>query len=164
MSVLETIAPCNADSYETLHKQGLLLPYYFYATTYGRNSICLYFFSQVPKCWLILFQYTNVYLSAKFCDLKPTINEKLCPQIWTCFWARRNKIHQGNCDFNSTKCFINVNWSSCSTDCAAENSKPPVMLWDQSEDQPSKNWENPNFWSDSAWIFAFSSQSHTMWS
>ena len=61
----------------------------------------------------ILFQYTNVFHCAKFGDLKPTINEKRRPQIWTCSWARRrNKIPQGNYDFLSTKCFINVNWSS----------------------------------------------------
>ena len=29
----------------------------------------------------ILFQYTNVHLSAKFGDLKPTIDEKLCPLV-----------------------------------------------------------------------------------
>ena len=68
----------------------------------------------------VLFQYTNVFLCAKFGDLKPMINETQRPQIWTCFWARcRNKIPQGNCDFISTKCFINVNQSSWSTDCAA---------------------------------------------
>ena len=87
------------------------------------------------------------------------------PQIWTCFWARRrNNIPQGNCNFLSTKCFINVNRSSGSTDCAAENSKPRVMLRDKRRDPPSKNWENLDFSIDSAWVLAFSSQHHTMWS
>ena len=72
----------------------------------GCNSISLYFFSQNPKCRFILFQYTNVFLCAKFGDLKPTIDEKRRPQIWTCFWARRrNKKLQRNCNFISTKCF-----------------------------------------------------------
>ena len=51
----------------------------------GRNSISRYCFSQNPKCRFILFQYTNVYLCAKFGDLKPTIDEKRRPQIWACF-------------------------------------------------------------------------------
>ena len=45
----------------------------------GRNSISRYFFSQNPKCWFILFQYTNVYLCANFGDLKPTIDEEQRP-------------------------------------------------------------------------------------
>ena len=62
---------------------------------------------------------------------------------WTCFWARcRNKIQQENCDFILTKCFINVNWSSWTTDCEAKNSKPQFMLQDWRGDQPSKNREN----------------------
>ena len=131
----------------------------------GRNSISRYFFSQNPKCRFILFQYTNIFLCAKFGDLKPTIDEKRRPQIWTCFWARRrNKIPQDNCDFLSTKCFKNVYRSSCSTDGAAENSKPRVMLRDQRGDQPSKNWENLDFSSDSDLVLVFSSQCHTMWS
>ena len=105
----------------------------------GRNSISWYFLSQSPKCRFILFQYTNVFLCAKFGVLKRRIDEKRRPEIWTCFWARhRNKIAQGNCDFLSTKCFININWSSRSTECAAENSKPRVMLQDQRGEQPSK--------------------------
>ena len=56
------------------------------------------------------------------------------------YFLRRNKIPDGNCDFLSTKSFINTNQSSCSTDCVAED-----MLWDQRRDQPSKNWENPDF-------------------
>ena len=63
----------------------------------GQNSISLYFFSQnqsVDLLQVILFQYTNVLLCAKFGGLKPTIDEK-----------RR-------------KCFINVNLSSGSTDRA----------------------------------------------
>ena len=40
--------------------------------------------------------------------------------------------------FLYTKCFINVNRSSWSTDCAAQNSKPRVLLRDQHGDQPSK--------------------------
>ena len=123
-----------------------------------------------PKCWFILFHYTDVlncivFLCAKFGDLKPRIDEKRRPQIWTCFWARRrNKIPQGNCDFLSTKCFINVNRSSRSTDCAAENSKPRIMLRDQRGDQPSKNWENLDFSNDLARVLAFSSDFHTIWS
>ena len=116
-----------------------------------------------PKVSIILFQYTNAFLCAKFGDLKPTIDEKQRPQIWTsgCFWVRRrNKIPQGNCDFISTKCFMNVNRSSGSTECAAESSKPRVMLWDQHMDSPSKNWENLNFSSDSAGLLAFASQRH----
>ena len=98
----------------------------------------------------------------KFGDLKPTI-EKRRPQIWTCFWARhRNNIQQGNCNFLSTKRFINVNLSSQSIDCAAENSKPWVMPWDQRGDQPSKSWENVDFSSKSARHLAFFSQRHTM--
>ena len=57
----------------------------------GQNSISRYFFrffSHNPKFRFILFQYTNVYLCAKCGDLKPMIDEKQCPQIWTCFWAR----------------------------------------------------------------------------
>ena len=64
--------------------------------------------------------------------------------------------------FSSDQMFINVNRSSWSTDCAAENSKPRVMLRDQRGDQPSKNWENLDLSSDSARILAFSSQYHTM--
>ena len=127
----------------------------------GRNSISRYFFSQNPKCQFILFQYTNVYLCG---DLKPIIDENWCPQILTCFWARRrNNIPQGYCNFLSTnlKCFINVNRSSWSTDCVAEDSKPQVMLRDQRGDQPSTNWENLDFSSDSARVLAFSSQRHT---
>ena len=86
-----------------------------------------------PECRFILFQYTNVYLCAKFEDLKPTINEKQRSQI---------NIQQGKCDFLWTKCFINVNQSLWSSDCAAENSKPWVMLWYQRGDQPSKIWKN----------------------
>ena len=41
----------------------------------GRNLISRYFFTQKPKCHLILFQCTNVYLCAKCGDLKPTIDE-----------------------------------------------------------------------------------------
>ena len=83
----------------------------------GQNSISRYFLSPSSKCRFVLFQYTNVFLWAKFGDLKPTIDEKRRPQIWTCFWARcRNKIPQGN----------------------------------QRGDQPSKNWENLDFSSDSA--------------
>ena len=124
-----------------------------------------HFFSKNPKCQFILFQHTNVHLCAKFGDLKPTVDEKQRP--WTCFWARhtgRNKIQQGNCNFLSTKCFINVNQSSGSTECAVECLKPRVMLWDQRRDPPSKNWGNLNFSSDSALLLAFSSQQHTMWS
>ena len=58
----------------------------------------------------------------KFGDLVPTIDEKRRPQIWTCFWARRrNKSPEGNCDFLSTKCFINVYRSLWTTDCAEES-------------------------------------------
>ena len=56
------------------------------------------------------------------------------------YFLRKNKIPDWNCDFLSTKSFININQSSCSTDCVAED-----MLWDQRRDQPSKNWENPDF-------------------
>ena len=35
----------------------------------------LIFLCPKSKCRFILFQYTNVYLCAKFGDLKPTINE-----------------------------------------------------------------------------------------
>ena len=91
----------------------------------GKNSSSQYFFFQNPKYQFILFDYTNAFLCAKFGGLKPTIDENRCPQNRNCFWARRrNKISQGNCDFISTKCFTNVNRSSGSTDCAAENSKP----------------------------------------
>ena len=91
-----------------------------------------------------------------------SVDEKRRPQIRDCFWARRrNKITHKNCDFISTKCFINVSWLSESTDCAAENSKSRVMLRDQRGDQPSNNWENLNFSSDSARILAFSCQRHT---
>ena len=129
------------------------------------HSISQYFFSKNPKCWFFLFPYTNVFLCAKFGDVKPRIDEKQHPQIWTCFWARcRNKIPRGNCDFLSTKCFININLSSWSTDCAAENSKPRVMCQDQRGVQPSKNWENLDFSSHSARVLGFSSQSHTIWS
>ena len=129
----------------------------------GRNSNSRYFFSQTSKCRFILFQYTNVILCATFGDLKPRIDEKRRPQIWTCFWARRrNNIPPGNCDFLCTKCFINVNRWSWSTDCVVEDSKPRVMLRDQRGDQPSENWENLDFSSDSVRILAFSSQSHTM--
>ena len=128
----------------------------------GQNSISIYFFSQNPKCPFFLFQYTNVYLFTKFGDLKPSINEKRHPQIWTCFWARcRNNIPQGNCNFLLTKCLINVNWSLWSTVCAAEYLKPWVMLWDQ---HASKIWEKLNFWIDYARILVFSRQSHMMWS
>ena len=61
----------------------------------------------------------------------PTIYEKRRPQImiWPCFWAMcRNYIPQGNCDFFSIKCLINVNCSSRSTGWAVENLKPWVML------------------------------------
>ena len=77
----------------------------------GRNSISRYFFSQNPECRFILFQYTSVHLCTRFGDLKPTINERQRPQIWTFFCARhRNNIMiaQGNCNFLSTGCFINV--------------------------------------------------------
>ena len=117
-----------------------------------RNSIIRYFFSQISKCRYILF-HILMYSS---------VDEKRRPQIRACFWARRrNKITHGNCDFISTKCFINVSWLSESTDCAAENSKSRVMLRDQRGDQPSNNWENLSFSSDSARILAFSSQRHT---
>ena len=100
--------------------------------------------SQNQNGRFLLFQYTNVYLYAKFDDLKPTIDEKRRPHFWTCLWARlRNNIPQGNFDFISTKYFINVNRSSCSKDCATENPKPRDMLRDQPGDQPSKNWEIP---------------------
>ena len=80
-----------------------------------------------------------------------TIDEELRSWIWTCFWiASWYNIPQGNCNFLSTKCVINLNWSSWSTDCAAQNSKPRVMLYDWRGDQPSKNWENLDFWSYSA--------------
>ena len=59
----------------------------------GRNSISRYFFSQNPKCWIVLFQYTNVYLCAKFGDLKPTIDENQRPQIWTLFPSKVKKQH-----------------------------------------------------------------------
>ena len=59
----------------------------------GWNSIALYFFSQNPKCWFILLQYTNVYLCAKFGDLKPTIDENQRPQIWTLFPSKVKKQH-----------------------------------------------------------------------
>ena len=104
-----------------------------------QNSISRYYFPQNPKCRFILFQYTNVYLCAKFGDQKPTIDENRRPQIRTCFWARcRNKIPQRNCNFISTKCFISVNRSSWLTDCAAKISKPRFMLRDQRGDQPKK--------------------------
>ena len=77
--------------------------------------------AQNPKCLFILFQYTDVYLCAKFGELMPTINEMQRPQIWICFWARcKNKIPHGNCDFLLTKYFINIYLSSCPADCAAE--------------------------------------------
>ena len=76
----------------------------------------------------------------KFGGTKPMINknfEKWHHQIWTCFWARhRNTIPQENCNFLLTKYFKNVNWSSWSTECAAENLKPQIMLWGQHGDQP----------------------------
>ena len=118
-----------------------------------------------PNCQFVLFQYTNVYLGAKFGNLKPTIDEKRRPQIWTCFWARhRRNIAQGNCNFLSTKCFINVNRSPQSTDCAAKNSIHRVMLRDQRGYWPSKIWENLDFSSDLARFLAFSSERHTVWS
>ena len=58
------------------------------------NSISWYFFSQSPKCWFILFQYTNVHLLAKFGDLKPTFDSKLCSQIQTCFWGAETTLHR----------------------------------------------------------------------
>ena len=137
------------------------------ACPHCRNSISRwnFFFLPNPKCRFIMFQYTNAFLWAKFGDLKPTIDETQCPQIWTCFWARRRiKIPQGNCDFLCTKCFININRSSLSTDSAAENSIPQVLLLDQRGDQPSKTWENLKFSSDSVRILVFSSQRHAMWS
>ena len=130
-----------------------------------RNFSSPYFVSQYPKCRIILFQYTNFHLCAKFGDLKPTIDEKRRPQIRTCFWARRrNKIPERNCNFLSTKCFKNVYWSLLSSDCVEKSSKPRVMLQDRRGDQPSKNRENLDFWSDSARVLAFSSQCHAMWS
>ena len=99
----------------------------------GWNSISQYFFSQNPNQF-ILFQYANVYLCAKFGDLKPTIHTEWRPQIlhlFQCFCARhRINIPQGVCNFLLIKCFINVNWSSWSTDCTTENLKPQVMLRD----------------------------------
>ena len=58
----------------------------------GQISIFPYFFSQNPKCQFILFQYTSVYLCAKFGDQKPTIDKKLHPQIWACFCGTRFHI------------------------------------------------------------------------
>ena len=112
--------------------------------------------------------------SRKYKPLKQTFlafrfpNRLFCKHWATCFWAslskRKNKIPQGNCDFILTKCFINVNRSSGSTNCAAENSKPRVMHRDQRGDQPIKNWENIDFSKDLARVLALSSQRHTMWS
>ena len=49
-----------------------------------------------------------------------------------------NNISEGNCNFLSTKCFINVYRSSWSTDCAAENSKTRVML----RERHCRRWEH----------------------
>ena len=116
-------------------------------------------------CFSILM-FTSV--QSLVSDLKPMIDEEPCPQIWACFWARlRNKIPKGNCDYISTKCFINVNLSYWSIDCPAKNLKPRkplVILQDQCGDWPSKSWANLHFSSYSAQILAFSSQYHMIWS
>ena len=102
---------------------------------YNMLYIPVYFFSQNPNFRFFLFQYTNVHFCAKFGGLNPTIDETQRPQIWTCFWARcRNNIQQGNCEFLSTKCFMNINRSLWSADYFVENWKPRVMLWDQRGD------------------------------
>ena len=91
---------------------------------------------QNPKCRYILFQYTNVYLCAKFGDLNKANDRRKSTSSNLDLFLCRNKIPKRNCNFILTKCFMCVNWSSWSTDCAAKSSKPQFMLWDHRGDQP----------------------------
>ena len=58
-----------------------------------QTAISQYLFSQKPKCCLILFQYTNVYLCAKLGDLKPTVDKKQRLQTWSYFLSKVQKQH-----------------------------------------------------------------------
>ena len=57
------------------------------------TAISQYFFSQKPKCCLILFQYTNIYLCEKVGDLKPTVDKKQRPQNSDLFLSKVQKQH-----------------------------------------------------------------------
>ena len=115
-----------------------------------------HFFSKNPKCQFILFQHTNVHLCAKFGDLKPTVDEKQRP--WTCFWARhRNKIQQGNCNFLSTKCFINVYRWMINRLCCRKLEFLSFALgptWGLTKQNLRKSWCLHRFCSDSCVLWA----------
>ena len=67
--ISQTLKWKNADKYQTISFFRMVNLHF------GWNSISWHFFAKNPKCRFILFQDTNVYLCAKFGDLKPTINE-----------------------------------------------------------------------------------------
>ena len=122
------------------------------------------FFLPKPK---VSIYSVSVYSCSPLCSVWwSTANNwgKANPQIQTCFWARhRNKISEGNCDFLSTKCFINVYlswWSLINRLCCWKletSSYAPgsLDLHKESGDQLSKNWENLDFSWDSARILVF---------
>ena len=137
----------------------------FQRSKFSRNSISRHFSSQNPKCRFIRFQYIDICLCAKLgdlsTDLKPTIDDssKRRPQILDLFMSKAQKQHS----YKETAIFFRPSVSYFNR-CAAENSKPRVMLRAQRGDKPSKIWENLAILSDSARILAFSSQRHTIWS
>ena len=48
---------------------------------YGEMPIPSKFWNQ--KSWFVQFQYADAHLSTVLDDLKPGMNKKWCPQIWT---------------------------------------------------------------------------------
>ena len=91
----------------------------------------------------------SAYLCIPLCKVwwsKANNWRKATSSILTCFWALSKVQKQdpqeklGNCDFISIKSFITVSWSSESTDCAAENSKPQVMLQNQVPTNVAVTW------------------------
>ena len=81
-----------------------------------------------PKVCFSILMFI-VHLCAKFADssLLALESNSKANNWWTATSINSGKE---NCDFLSTKCLINVDWSLQSTDCAVENLKPQVMLLD----------------------------------
>ena len=84
-------------------------------------------------------QYTNVYLCAKFGDLKPTIDEKRVLKFGPVSeQGAQTRFRKETAIFfrpNVSKMFIDHHDQQI---VRQKNSKPRVMLRDQRGDQPSK--------------------------
>ena len=85
----------------------------------------------LPKSKCLIYS-VSVYLCFPLCKVwwsKANYRRKAMSSNLNLFLSKAQKHHStGNCDFLSSNSFINVVRSSWSTNCAAESSKPLVML------------------------------------